>query len=145
MNAGCSCAGSWPAAGSTAPRVKPPASAAPPLRNPRRSGPVEPIGLSFAVDATRTSRSRRSRVYAPSPLLGAAGKSLRDHVDFVERTCARDIEDLLAGPAERDVLAVRRRASDGDGAEVPALCAEDFDAAAGGDVEPAVVVDGHAV
>src|SRR5882672_8135525 len=78
-------------------------------------------------------------------LLRAPCESRGDHIDLVEPTRAGDVQGLFPPPAERDVLAVRRRTSDGDGADVPALCTQDLDSSSGGDVEPAVVVDGHAV
>ena len=46
----------WPSAGSTAPKVKPPANAAPPLRNPLRSGRFEPMGPSFVDEVTGGGR-----------------------------------------------------------------------------------------
>src|SRR5262245_23826840 len=48
-------AGVWPIAGVTAPRVKPPANAAPPFKNSLRAGRVEPIGFSLADEPTRKS------------------------------------------------------------------------------------------
>ena len=41
--------GAWPSAGSAAPTVKPPANAAPPRRNSRRSGRFALMALSFAA------------------------------------------------------------------------------------------------
>src|SRR5882762_8522945 len=57
-------AGVWPIAGATAPKVKPPANAAPPFRNSLRAGRFEPMGLSFADEPTRESLPR-SRKYTP--------------------------------------------------------------------------------
>src|SRR4026207_1472379 len=45
-----SCVGVWPIAGATAPRVNPPARAAPPFRSSLRSKRFEPIGLSPYTD-----------------------------------------------------------------------------------------------
>src|SRR4030095_3074641 len=53
---------------STAPTVKPPASAAPLLRSSLRPGRFKPIGLSFAREP---ARNRSPRVYAR---LGGLGK-----------------------------------------------------------------------
>src|SRR5580765_798807 len=56
-------AGVWPIAGVTAPKVKPPANAAPPFRNSLRAGRFEPIGLSFA-DELPEHRFPAAEVYA---------------------------------------------------------------------------------
>src|SRR5262245_27824990 len=45
--------GVWPIAGAAAPKVKPPANAAPLLRNSLRAGRFEPMGLSFSAEPTR--------------------------------------------------------------------------------------------
>src|SRR5256885_181090 len=79
------------------------------------------------------------------PSFGTSRESSSDRFDLVQRAGAADIQRPLARPAEREVLAVGRRALDWNGAEVPPLFAQHLDAAAGRDVEPAVVVDRHAV
>src|ERR1700704_751856 len=66
-------AGGWPIAGAAAPKVKPPASAAPLLRNSLRAGRFESMGLSLldeptwngfrAVGRLRPSRGRIKPAY----------------------------------------------------------------------------------
>src|SRR5258708_9118320 len=68
-----------------------------------------------------------------------------DHLDFVKRARSPDIQCLLGRPAECDILAVCRRAAHGYDSEVLPFRAQDLDTAAGGDVEPVVVVERHAV
>src|SRR5262245_34566094 len=51
-------AGVWPIAGAAAPRVKPPANAAPLLRNSLRAGRFEPMSLSFSAEPARPSLPR---------------------------------------------------------------------------------------
>src|SRR5438093_13475293 len=55
--------GVWPIAGAAAPKVKPPANAAPLLRNSLRAGRFEPIGLSFSDEPAWESLPRRPEVY----------------------------------------------------------------------------------
>src|SRR6266446_6354112 len=87
------------------------------------------------------------RITAPRPasLLRTSRETPSDHLDLVERARPPDIQGLLGRPAECDILAVCRRAAHRYDAEMLPLRAQDLDTASGGDVEPVVVVDGHAV
>src|SRR4029450_8461847 len=75
--AAASDAGVWPIAGATAPTVKPPASAALPLRNALRSGRFEPMGFSFADEPTEVASQQRSIRPFPGSNRAPSGAVLR--------------------------------------------------------------------
>src|SRR5712672_3369062 len=90
--------GPWPSAGAAAPRVKPPANVAPLFRSSRRLKRFEPIGLSFADEPKRKSRSR-SREYTPVPGPTAAGRPARIFDDPFDGR-AGDAECIGSGAVE---------------------------------------------
>src|SRR6266850_7647052 len=104
-----------------------------------------------ASDRAHSKRKLRRRLNVQNhsvplaSLFRTSRETPSDHLDFVERAGSPDIQRLPGRPAECDILAVCRRAAHGYDAEVLPLRAQDLDTAAGGDVEPVVVVDGHAV
>src|SRR3989441_3622215 len=78
-------------------------------------------------------------------LLRSSRESSGDHIHFVERTGAGDVEGPLIRPAECEVLAVRWWTTHRDGPQMLTLWAQDLDSGSGGYVEAAFVVDGHPV
>src|SRR5690349_17493528 len=79
-------AGPWAAAGVRAPAVRPLASAAPPLRNSRRAGRFQAIGLSLL--SPRRNAYRRSKY---TPLRQQLFEELVDHaaarIDGLQPVC----------------------------------------------------------
>src|SRR5262245_21823154 len=59
--------GVWPIAGAAAPKVKPPANAAPLLRNSLRAGRFEPMSLSPSQMSLPGNRFPAGRKYMPVP------------------------------------------------------------------------------
>ena len=96
----------WPSAGSTAPKVKPPATAALPFKKFRRSGRLAPIGLSFENDIIR--RTVPDRVYRTSTSIQAlayACTSLVINISFLP---------FRSRPKGGTMLPERRKPCDGD-------------------------------
>src|SRR5436190_7823486 len=101
--------GVWPIAGATAPRVIPPANAAPPLSSSRRSRRFEAIDAPPTDEADKKGSSHRSRVYADQ---GMHGWNRRYRFEAVSRPCEHQPRTCMPMRAARELppgRAVSRR------------------------------------
>src|SRR5262245_13889052 len=92
--------GVWPIAGATAPRVIPPANAAPPLSSSRRSRRFEAIDAPPTDEADKKVGCRRSRVYADQ---GMHGWNRRYRFEAVSRPCHASAPTCVPMRAAREL------------------------------------------